>query len=335
VQAQLINDLLDISRIVAGKLQLDRRPVDLRIVVDHALDSVRRAAEHKRLAVSCDVAQAAAWVPGDAVRLEQVVVNLLGNAVKFTPEGGRIDVRLDAADGVARLTVSDSGQGIEPAVLPHVFETFRQADSSSTRRHGGLGLGLAIVRRLVLLHHGEVEASSPGKDRGATFTVRLPLLGDDARPVGAPAAETRRVREEPVLPRLDRVRVLVVDDDDDSRGFVARVLGGCGAEVRVAASAEAALDVLAGTYVDVLVSDIGMPGSDGYDLIARVRTLEREHGGRIPAIALTAYASDEDRERALAAGFSIHMPKPISPGALARAVADLAGPALLLDDPRP
>ena len=335
VQAQLINDLLDISRIVAGKLQLDRRPVDLRIVVDHALDSVRRAAEHKRLAVSCDVAQAAAWVPGDAVRLEQVVVNLLGNAVKFTPEGGRIDVRLDAAEGVARLTVSDSGQGIEPAVLPHVFETFRQADSSSTRRHGGLGLGLAIVRRLVLLHQGQVEASSAGKDRGATFTVRLPLLPDDARPVGAPAAETRRVREEPVLPRLDRVRVLVVDDDDDSRGFVARVLGGCGAEVRVAASAEAALDVLAGTYVDVLVSDIGMPGSDGYDLIARVRALEREHGGRIPAIALTAYASDEDRERALAAGFSTHMPKPVSPGALASGVADLAGPALLLDDPRP
>jgi signal transduction histidine kinase/ActR/RegA family two-component response regulator len=335
VQAQLINDLLDISRIVAGKLQLDRRAVDLRVVVDHALDSVRRAAEHKRLAVRCDIAPAAAWVPGDAVRLEQVIVNLLGNAVKFTPEGGSIDVRLDADGGVARLTVADTGQGIDAAVLPHVFETFRQADSSSTRRHGGLGLGLAIVRRLVMLHQGEVEASSPGKDRGATFTVRLPLLADDARPVGPPAAETRRVREEPALRRLDRVRVLVVDDDDDSRGFVARVLGGCGAEVRAAASAEAALDVLGETYVDVLVSDIGMPGSDGYDLITRVRTLEREHGGRIPAIALTAYASDEDRERALAAGFSLHMPKPVSPGALARAVAELAGSRVLLDDPRP
>jgi PAS domain S-box-containing protein len=332
LQAQLINDLLDISRIVAGKLQLDRRPVDLRVVIDHALDSVRRAAESKRLTVECAIAPAAAWVPGDAVRLEQVVVNLLGNAVKFTPEGGHIDVRLDADESVARLTVSDTGQGIEPTVLPHVFDSFRQADSSSTRRHGGLGLGLAIVRRLVVLHQGEVEAASEGKDRGATFTVRLPLLPEDARPAPAPAPETRRVREEPALPRLDRVRVLVVDDDDDSRRFVASVLGGCGAEVREAASVGSALDVLARTYVDVLVSDIGMPGSDGYDLVTRVRAMEREHGGRIPAVALTAYASEEDRDRALAAGFSVHVPKPVSPGTLARAVRDLLAPTTLVGD---
>ena len=332
VQAQLINDLLDISRIVAGKLQLDRRPVDLRVVIDHALESVRPAAESKRLTVSCEVAPAAAWVPGDAVRLEQVVVNLLGNAAKFTPEGGRIDVRLDADAGLARLTVTDTGQGIEPTVLPHVFDSFRQADSSSTRRHGGLGLGLAIVRRLVLLHHGQVEASSAGKDRGATFTVRLPLVADDARPAAGPATESRRSREEPALPRLDGVRVLVVDDDDDSRAFVAHVLGGCGAEVRVAGSVEGALDVLARTYVDALVSDIGMPGADGYDLITRVRAMEREHGGRIPAIALTAYASDEHRDRALAAGFSLHVPKPVSPGALARAVHELLGPASPVSD---
>jgi CheY-like chemotaxis protein len=332
VQAQLINDLLDISRIVAGKLQLDRRPVDLRVVIDHALDSVRPAAEAKRLSVAAEIAQAAAWVPGDAVRLEQVVVNLLGNAVKFTPEGGRIAVRLDSEAGLARLTVTDTGQGIEPAVLPHVFDSFRQADSSSTRRHGGLGLGLAIVRRLVLMHQGQVEASSPGKDRGATFTVRLPLVADDARPVGGPVAESRRPREEATLPRLDGVRVLVVDDDEDSRTLVAHVLGGCGAEVRVAATAEGALDVLARTYVDVLVSDIGMPGADGYDLVTRVRAMEREHGGRIPAIALTAYASEEDRDRALAAGFSLHVSKPVSPGALAQAVRELLGPPAPVSD---
>ena len=333
VQAQLINDLLDISRIVAGKLQLERRPVDLRIVIDHALDSIRRAAEGKRLGVTCAIEPAAAWVPGDAVRLEQVVLNLVGNAVKFTPEGGHIDVRLDAEAGAARLTITDTGQGIEPAMLPHVFDTFRQADSSSTRRHGGLGLGLAIVRRLVELHHGEVQAASEGKDRGATFTVRLPLLADDARPTASPAPESRRGREEPSLPRLDGRRVLVVDDDDDARRFVSSVLSGCGAEVRAVASADRALDVLSATYVDVLVSDIGMPGADGYDLITRLRAHEREHGGRIPAIALTAYASEEDRDRALAAGFSLHLAKPVSPGVLARAVRDLLEPTSVLGEP--
>jgi PAS domain S-box-containing protein len=329
VQTQLINDLLDISRIVAGKLQLERRPVDLRVVIGHALDSVRRAAESKRLTVGCAIVPEAAWVPGDAVRLEQVLVNLLGNAVKFTPEGGHIEVQLDAEDALARLTVTDTGQGIEPAVLPHVFDSFRQADSSSTRRHGGLGLGLAIVRRLVDMHHGQVAAFSAGKDRGATFVVRLPRLPEAERPTSSPA-ETRRARQEAGLPRLDRVRALVVDDDDDSRRFVETVLTASGAEVRVAGSVDAALEVLDTTYVDVLVSDIGMPGSDGYDLIARLRTREREHGGRIPAVALTAYASEEDRDRALAAGFSAHVPKPVSPGALARAVADAVGrPALI------
>jgi CheY-like chemotaxis protein len=176
-----------------------------------------------------------------------------------------------------------------------------------------------------------VEAASAGKDRGATFTVRLPLLPESARPAPAPAAETRRAREDSGLPRLDRLRVLVVEDDEDSRRFVESVLSGCGAEVRVAASAEAALEVLDSTYVDVLVSDIGMPGADGYDLIARVRAREREHGGRIPAIALTAYASEEDRDRALAAGFSQHLAKPVSPGALARAVGDLGRGAVVTD----
>jgi signal transduction histidine kinase len=330
VQAQLINDLLDVSRIVAGKLQLDRRPVDLQLVVGHALDSVRRAADAKRITITCASVPPTAWVAGEAVRLEQVMVNLLGNAVKFTPEGGAIEVGVERDDTWARLMVSDSGQGIEPSVLPHIFDSFRQADSSSTRRHGGLGLGLAIVRRLVAMHGGRVEAASGGRDRGATFTVWLPLLADDARPATAATADSPRPADEAGLPRLDRVRALVVDDHEDSRRFVQTVLTGCGAEVREAGSVEAAFDVLTNTYIDVVVSDIGMPGSDGYDLVARLRAMEREHGGRIPVVALTAYASEEDRDRALTAGFSAHVAKPVSPAALARVVAGVVGRAALL-----
>jgi len=322
VQAQLINDLLDVSRIVAGKLTIEKRPVDLRVVIEHALDSVRRETDGRRHVVTCTIDPEAAWVAGDAVRLEQILVNLVGNAAKFTPEGGHIDVRLDRHEGQARLRVTDTGQGIEPAMLPHIFESFRQGDSSSTRRHGGLGLGLAIVRRLVALHGGRVEASSAGRGHGAIFAVYLPLLADDARPMPAlSAGEPRRPREDAGLPRLDRVKALVVDDHEDSRRFVKSALSDSGAEVLVADSVDAALEVLGRTYVDVLVSDIGMPGADGYDLIARVRELEREHGGRIPAVALTAYAGEEDRDRALAAGFSAHVTKPVSPAGLVRIVA--------------
>jgi PAS domain S-box-containing protein len=331
VQAQLINDLLDVSRIVAGKLQIEKRPVDLRVVIEHALDSVRRETEGRHHTVTCTIDPDVAWVSGEAVRLEQIVVNLLGNAVKFTPDGGRIDVRLDRHESLARITVSDTGQGIEPAMLPHVFESFRQADSSSTRRHGGLGLGLAIVRRLVALHSGRVEASSAGHGRGATFAVHLPLLAQEARPApsfGEP--EIRRPAEGTIIPRLDRVRVLVVDDHEDSRRFIKTVLADSGADVAVADSVDSALDVLASTYVDVLVSDIGMPRADGYDLISRVREMEREHGGRIPAVALTAYAGEDNRDRALAAGFTAHVTKPVSPTRLVRIVAQAIGrPALL------
>ena len=332
VQAQLINDLLDVSRIVAGKLQIDKRPVDLRVVIEHALDSTRRETEHRRHTVSCTIDPEAGWVAGDAVRLEQVVVNLLGNAAKFTPEGGRIEVRLDRHDGAARIMVSDTGQGIEPAMLPHIFESFRQADSSSTRRHGGLGLGLAIVRRLVILHGGRVEATSAGRGHGAAFSVHVPLLAPEARPALPATTEpdTRRAHEDASLPRLDRIRALVVDDHEDSRRFVKTVLIDSGAEVLEADSVEAALDALGRTYVDVLVSDIGMPVADGYDLITRVRELEREHGGRIPAVALTAYAGEDNRDRALAAGFTAHVTKPVSPARLVRIVAQAIGrPALL------
>jgi CheY-like chemotaxis protein len=320
-----------VSRIVAGKLQIEKRPVDLRVVIEHALDSVRRETEGRHHTVTCTIDPEAAWVSGEAVRLEQIVVNLLGNAVKFTPDGGRIDVRLDRHESLARITVSDTGQGIEPAMLPHIFESFRQADSSSTRRHGGLGLGLAIVRRLVALHSGRVEASSAGHGRGATFAVHLPLLAQEARPApsfGEP--EIRRPAEGTIIPRLDRVRVLVVDDHEDSRRFIKTVLADSGADVAVADSVDSALDVLASTYVDVLVSDIGMPRADGYDLISRVREMEREHGGRIPAVALTAYAGEDNRDRALAAGFTAHVTKPVSPTRLVRIVAQAIGrPALL------
>jgi signal transduction histidine kinase len=331
VQAQLINDLLDVSRIVAGKLQIDKRPVDLRVVIEHALDSVRRETEKRRHTVTCAIDPEAAWVPGDAMRLQQIVVNLLGNAAKFTPDGGHIDVRLERHNAFARVTVSDTGQGIEPAMLPHIFESFRQADSSSTRRHGGLGLGLAIVRRLVALHGGRVEATSAGRGQGAAFSVYLLLLSEDARPLAVVAGpEIRRPREDAGLPRLDGVRALVVDDHEDSRRFVQTVMADCGAEVFVADSVDAALDVLAGTFVDVLVSDIGMPGADGYDLITRLRDTEREHGGRIPAVALTAYAGEDNRDRALAAGFTAHVTKPVSPPTLVRIIAEAIGrPALL------
>ena len=333
VQAQLINDLLDVSRIVAGKLSIEKRPVDLRVVIQHALDSVRRETEGKPHVVTCTIDPDAAWVPGDAVRLEQIVVNLVGNAVKFTPDGGSIDVRLERHEGHARVTVSDNGQGIEPAMLPHIFESFRQADSGSTRHHGGLGLGLAIVRRLVALHGGRVEATSAGRGQGAAFSVHLPVLAEDVRPtapLSLSAGDVRRPREETDLPRLDRVRALVVDDHEDSRRFVQTVLADRGADVLVADSVDAALDILADTYVDVLVSDIGMPGADGFDLIARVREREREHGGRIPAVALTAYAGEDDRDRALTAGFSAHVTKPVSPAALVSIVAQAIGRTALL-----
>jgi PAS domain S-box-containing protein len=330
VQAQLINDLLDVSRIVAGKLQIDKRPVDLRSVIEHALESVRRDADNRRHAITCAIDPEAAWVSGDPVRLEQIVVNLLDNAVKFTPEAGQIDVRLARHDGMAHITVSDTGQGIEPSMLPHIFESFRQADSSSTRRHGGLGLGLAIVRRLALLHGGGVEATSAGRGHGATFAVHLPLLAPEARPaLPAGESEGRRGREDATLSRLDRLRILVVDDHEDSRRFVKTVLADAGADVLDADGVDAALEVLGRTYVDVLVSDIGMPGADGYDLITRVREMEREHGGRIPAVALTAYAGEDNRDRALAAGFTAHVTKPVSPARLVRTVVQVLGrPAL-------
>ncbi len=327
-QAQLIDDLLDISRVVSGKLRLEVGPLDLEAVVREAVESIRPAAEAKGVALDLQAGLGAA-VTGDADRLQQVAWNLLSNAVKFTPRGGRVGVRVDCADASARLAVTDSGQGIAPEFLPHVFERFRQADGSSSRRHGGLGLGLALVRSLVELHGGSVEAFSEGEGRGSTFTIGLPArVGRE--PTGPPAPRPSRgepAPESPELsraPRLDGLSVLVVDNEPDARDLVAAALRLHGARVVTAASADEALAALERESPDVLVSDIGMPDTDGYELVRRVRALPAGRGA-VRAAALTAYDRGGDRERALAAGFDAHIGKPVEPAVLAAAVARLAG----------
>jgi signal transduction histidine kinase/CheY-like chemotaxis protein len=332
-QAQLIDDLLDLSRIISGKLRVESRPVDLVAVVEGALDSVRPAADAKGIRVVPVLDAHAGPVAGDAGRLQQVAWNLLSNAVKFTPRGGRVDVWLCATASDAELTVSDDGAGIQPEFLPRVFDRLRQADGSSTRRHGGLGLGLAIVRHLVELHGGTVSASSAGEGRGATFTVRLPLAARNVpatheqdpghRPT--PPAERRDVSASPPGRLLEGVKVLVVDDEADARDVLRLGLEQRGASVTAAASASEALAGLrdAGAAFHVLLSDIGMPDEDGYSLIRRVRQLGASRGGGVPAIALTAYARAEDRARALEAGFDEHVSKPVEPVVLAATVADL------------
>ncbi|UFP95640.1 ATP-binding protein [Gloeobacter morelensis] len=324
-QNQLIEDLLDISRIVAGKLRIEAAAVDLAGVIEAAIGTVRPAAQARAIEVDTEIEPGVPPLMGDATRLQQVVWNLLANAVKFTPNGGRVRVRLARRGTAAEVAVSDSGQGIAPHLLPHVFERFRQADSSSTRSHGGLGLGLAIVRQLVELHGGTVSAASPGEGQGATFTVRLPF--DEARALLAgdhsPGDWTR---ESPTAccGRLDGLRVLVVDDEPQARELVRTTLELCGAQVATAGSAAEALAEVRRFKPAVLVSDIAMPGEDGYALLRQMRLLEAEHGWRIPAVALTAYARVEDRRRALLAGFQTHLSKPVEPSELVAAVANLS-----------
>jgi PAS domain S-box-containing protein len=324
LQAQLINDLLDVSRIVAGKLQLDLRPLELVSVVEEALASVKSDADAKGLAIEASINPSAGPVLGDRLRLQQIIVNLLSNALKFTPSDGRITVMLERVGATARIQVSDTGIGIEPALVPHVFNRFLQADSTSSRKHGGLGLGLAIVRHLTEMHGGSVRAESAGPDLGATFTVELPILSPGTGR-GERVAVERIDGLEPRLPRLDGLRVLVVDDHDDARELIRTVLDQCGADVAVAGSAEEALQALERRRVDVLISDLAMPGSDGFELIRRVRAREQAAGGAtLPAVALTAYAGTVDRARALAAGFQAHASKPIAPDELAALVDSLA-----------
>jgi PAS domain S-box-containing protein len=319
MQAQLINDLLDVSRIVAGKMEMDRNSVDLAAVVQRVVESAQREAEAKRIRVTTAVDPAAGPVLGDATRLEQVIGNIMANAIKFTPAEGHIAVALDRHRGRARLRVSDSGPGIAADVLPHVFERFRQAESSSRRRHEGLGLGLAIVRHLVETHGGTVQAEN-GPEGGAVFTVMLPLLA--VRPaLGGPSPDAPAAAPA----RLDGLGVLLVEDHADSRETIALTLETAGAEVTAVPAVADALGVLRERHVDILVSDLGMPGADGFDLIRRVRWQEQRSGRpRLPAVALTAYASVEDRERALAAGYDAHVAKPVDADELTAVLSRIA-----------
>ena len=337
-QVRLIEDLMDVSRIVTGKLRLDVRPVALDEVIRAAADAVRPAADAKNIRLQVLLDPQAGPVSGDPDRLQQVLWNLLSNALKFTPKGGRIQVRLERINSHVEITVSDTGQGIDAEFLPHVFDRFRQADSSNTRKVGGLGLGLTIVRQLVELHGGTVQAASSGEGQGATFTVSLPItvvhksktVRTTDRRAGDPADEDRvhpRVGGHVAFdcpPTLAGLKVLVVDDEIDARELIIAVLKQCEAIVTAVSSVNEALAAIDSMRPDVLISDIGMPDEDGYSLIKKVRALPPQSGGRIPAVALTAYARAEDRIKALAWGFQMHAPKPIDPVELATIVASLA-----------
>jgi len=318
-QAQLVEELLDLSRITAGKLVLDARPVDLAAVAEAALDAVRVDAEAKDVRLERVFELGGEPVQGDPTRLQQIVWNLLSNAVQFSPRGGRVLLRLARVDGQAIISVRDEGEGIEPEFLPHIFEPFQQADSTKRRTHGGLGLGLAIVHDLVELHRGTIEVESRGKGQGATFTVSLP--GPEVARVAAPQPALGRGEFHPST-RLRGIRVLLVDDDPGARESLTLVLEQSGASVRAVESAAEAVETLEHEPPDVLLSDIAMPGTDGYGLLGEARA--RLHGTPLPAAALTAYAATTDRARTLAAGFQAHLAKPVDPAELVAVVAQLA-----------
>ena len=330
-QNRLIEDILDTSRIITGRLKLDAQPVLIENIFHAAVDVIRPSAEAKGIALSEVVDTPDGVVFGDANRLQQALWNLLSNAVKFTNEGGRIEARLGRAVGQIEIAVKDTGIGIDPRFLPHVFDRFRQADASSTREYGGLGIGLAIVRHIVEMHGGSVLASSPGKGRGATFMIRLPLISKlRLAPRSGPRAEAPppAPAERMVLEnghRLDGVRVLLVEDNPDTLDMLRFIFDEAGAEVIPATSVDDALDALERFRPDALVSDIAMPDRDGYDLIREIRSRDPERGGKIPAVAVTAYARAEDRVRVLAAGFQMHIAKPIDPDELIAVVASLTG----------
>jgi len=322
-QARLVDDLLEVSRIIGGKLRLDIRPMRLASAIEAAIEAMRPAAAAKNIRVVTSLDPRIELIWGDPERLQQVVWNLVSNAIKFTPEGGRVDVRLECVDSHLELTVRDTGRGIAPEFLPYLFERFRQADPSSTRALGGLGLGLAIVRHLVELHGGTVEAESAGEGMGTTLRVRMPFRvapHDASGPerTHEVAAETPAGGE---LAPLGGLRVLVVDDEPDTCDVLEAVLREAGAEVRTCRSAAAALAEIETWWPDVLLSDIGMPGEDGYALIRSIRVQEAQHGRAIAAVALTAYARLEDRRKALSAGFQMHVPKPIDGDELIAVVA--------------
>jgi CheY-like chemotaxis protein/two-component sensor histidine kinase len=343
LQARLIDDLLDVSRIITGNLHLELRPIDLAPVVEAARDAVRPTAEAKGIQLQTSLVESECAIKGDSNRLRQVVWNLLLNAIKFTPRGGKVSTDLHCNDSSVVLTVSDTGEGIEAEFLPHVFDRFRQAEGSISRRQGGLGLGLAVVRHLVELHGGRVQAASEGKGKGATFTVELPLVTQDKESVatafaGAISGERRIVtthsaRSDTRVKRpkaragdskpevsLNGINILLVEDDRDTRMLIQRMLELRGAQVTAAASAAEALKSFSATVPDVLVSDIAMPDEDGYSLMRKVRSLSRDAGGQIPAIALTGYASAKDKADTFAAGYQAHVAKPLEPTDLITAI---------------
>ena len=321
LQARLIEDLLDVSRIISGRLQLAIERVDLQARIEAAVETVRAAADNKAIVLTTALDPATGPVLGDSTRLQQVVWNLLSNAVRFTPAGGRVTVGLERVGRDAELTVTDTGRGMAPGLLPHVFDRFRQGESGTARSHGGLGLGLSIARQIVELHGGTIRADSPGEGRGATFTVRLPL----AAPVGVRPPRPARPSGPDRSPgrRLESVNVLFVDDDAETREVMKMALAVEGAQVTTVPSVADALAAIERRWPDVLVSDIGMPGEDGYDLIRKVRGLEAARGRHLPAIALTAYAAADDRRRTLEAGYEAHVTKPVEAAAVAPLIASL------------
>ncbi|WP_035987021.1 ATP-binding protein [Leptolyngbya sp. KIOST-1] len=328
-QAQLIDDLLDISRIVTGKIRLNVQKVDLVQVIDAAIETVRPAAEAKAIRLQRVLDSDAGPILGDAERLQQVVWNLLSNAIRFTPKQGRVQIALQRINSYVEIVVADTGQGISPDFLPFVFDRFRQADNSISRAFGGLGLGLAIVRQLVELQGGTVQAKSPGEGQGATFIVRLPLMIVHSTEPGPEFQYSVGSSSAPMhcSVRLDGLKILAVDDNADMRVLITYTLEACGAEVLTAASANEALLVLTQTSprVDVFISDIEMPQVDGYALLRQVRALGPEQGGKVPAIALTAHARAQDRQTALLAGFQSHIAKPVEPAELIAVIANLTG----------
>jgi PAS domain S-box-containing protein len=329
-QQQLIADMLDVSRIITGKMGLNLGPVEPQVVIQSALDTARPAADAKQITIDTEFDPSVGVITGDADRLRQAIWNLLSNAVKFTPEGGKVTVRLTREPTYIEIAVSDTGKGIKPEYLPHVFNRFSQEDSSTTRKYGGLGLGLSIVRHVAELHGGSVRAASEGEGRGATFVIRLPIsVGLAAEPRNA---DTHKITGQAPHElarrsglRLNGARVLVVDDDADTRQLLKRVLESQGAAVKTAASAAEALEMIAASPPDALVADIGMPGEDGYSLMRKIRRLPSSRGGTVPALALTAYAHPEDRVRALTSGFQQYVAKPVEPDELAAVIAKLTG----------
>src|ERR1043165_9541361 len=325
-QARLIDDLLDVSRIITGNLRLDLHPLNLGPIVDAALDALRPTADVKGIRLQTRFESEQCLVKGDPNRLRQVVWNLLSNAIKFTPRGGSAKIELKCVESTAQLKVSDTGEGISAEFLPYVFDRFRQAEASISRRQGGLGLGLAVARHLVELHGGSISAESEGPGRGSVFIVDLPLAQERRDP--ARAEERKREverRSRSGVVRLDGVHVLLVEDDDDSRKLLGTMLKRYGARVTSTKSAAEAFEAFTNDVPDVLISDIGMPDEDGYQLIRKLRALPGQKGGTTPAIALTGYASRKDRERALSAGYQQHMAKPIEQMDMITAIAALVG----------